>query len=122
MRKYLMIASAIITVASPQFAQAQAGKPPVSFATCGVCHKIKAGEKSTLGPNLFKVAGRRAGTLPGYSYSPAMQKSGIVWSRASLTDFLKSPSRKVPGTKMGFAGHTDPRKTDEIVTYLLGLK
>lgn len=53
-----------------------------------------------LGPNLHKIIGRKAGSLPGYSYSPAMKDADFVWDEANLARFKASPDQVVPGNKM----------------------
>ena len=100
---------------------APAPKPP-SFAMCGVCHKIGAGEKSTLGPNLFGIGGRKAGTLPGYAYSPAMKAAKFAWTRDKLIAYVTDPRATVPGNKMAFAGQKNPQQAAAIADYLLTLK
>lgn len=101
--------------------QAAAAKPP-AFATCAICHKTGAGEVSPMGPNLFRVGGRKAGSLPGYAYSPAMKGSKIVWNKATLTRFVMNPKGTVPGTKMAYPGQKDPKAAAAIADYLLRLK
>lgn len=100
---------------------APAPKPP-SFAMCGVCHKVGKDEKSTLGPNLFGVGGRKAGTLPGYAYSPAIKAAKISWTRDQLIAFITDPRKTVPGNKMAFAGQKNPQQAAAIADYLLSLK
>lgn len=100
---------------------APAPKPP-SFAMCGVCHKVVATDKSTIGPNLFGVGSRKAGTLPGYAYSPAMKKARFAWTRDKLIAFVTDPRATVPGTKMAFAGQKNPQQAAAIADYLLSLK
>ena len=100
---------------------APAPKPP-SFAMCGVCHKVGAGEKSSLGPNLFGVGGRKAGALPGYAYSPAMKAAKFVWTRDKLIAYITDPRKTVPGNKMAFAGQKNPQQAAAIADYLLTLK
>ena len=95
---------------------------PPSFAMCGVCHKTAAGEPNTIGPNLWQVSGRKAGTAAGYAYSPAMKGSGITWNKASLTTYLADPKKVVPGTKMAYAGQKDPKQLAALVDYVLSLK
>lgn len=120
MRAIGMILVAAALLATPALA---APKPrPASFAMCAVCHKTAAGERSTLGPNLWGVGGRKAGALPGYAFSPAMKKAAAPWSRPRLLAFIADPRKVVPGTKMAFAGQKDPKKAAELADYLLSLK
>lgn len=76
------------------------------------------GGASPIGPNLFGVVGRKAGTLEGYSYSEAMKKSGITWDDAALGDYLKDPKAKVPQGKMAFAGLRQAAAPGDVVAYL----
>ncbi len=99
---------------------APAAKPP-SFAMCAVCHKVNAGEKATLGPNLWGVSGRKAG-VSSYTYSPAMKQAKITWTRDQLIAFISDPRKLVPGTKMAYAGQKDPKAAAQIADYLLSLK
>ena len=59
-----------------------------------------------MGPVLNGVVGRKAGIYPDYAYSDANKNSGITWDEATLTEYLKNPRAKVPGTKMLFPGLT----------------
>jgi cytochrome c len=95
-------------------------KPP-AFAICGVCHKVAAGEKSSLGPNLWGVNGRKAGTLAGYTYSPAMKAANITWSRDKIAAFIADPKKTVPGTKMVYAGQKDAKVAAAIADYVASL-
>ena len=106
---------------APEKAVAAAVRP-ASFGQCAVCHSDKQGQKSGFGPNLFGIAGTKAGAVPGYAFSAAMTSSDIIWNRANLDAFLLSPQSKIPGTKMSFSGVKDGAKRKEIVDYLLGLK
>lgn len=92
--------------------------PQGAVAGCTSCHSLKPGEPSRAGPNLADVLGRKAGTVPGFAYSPAMKASGVVWDRATLDRFLASPNEVVPGNRMSFAGVSQPAKRAAIVEYL----
>ena len=106
--------------AAPAFS-APLPKPP-AFAVCGVCHKVAAGEKPTIGPNLWQVGGRKAGTSEGFAYSPAMKASNITWSKDEIVSFITAPNKKVPGTKMVYAGQKDPKAAAAIADYLVSLR
>jgi cytochrome c2 len=92
------------------------------FSRCAICHSNARGAPNRAGPNLYGVVGRKAGSNPGFSYSPAMKRAGFVWTAARLTDYLESPQRVVPGNNMPFAGIADPKQRADIVAYLASLK
>lgn len=85
---------------------------------CAMCHVLQAGAPSTVGPNLHGVFGRKSGTLPGYAYSPAMRKAGIVWNEETLDRLIASPRTFVPGTIMLFPGISDEKARRSLIDYL----
>ena len=88
---------------------------------CVVCHTMQKGGGARLGPNLFNVLGRRAGSVESYKYSKAMTSSGIVWDEAAFIEFLTKPSKFVKGTKMSFAGLKKPADRAAVIAYLRSL-
>lgn len=87
------------------------------FARCAACHTVgQSGGK--IGPSLNGVVGRKAGSVAGYAYSPAMKASGLKWDVATLARFLQAPSKTVPGTKMFFPGLPDPQDRADLTAYL----
>lgn len=75
-----------------------------------------------MGPNLFGVVGRKAGSYPGYSYSGAMKSAGSVWTTSKLDAYLADPQKLVPGNNMPLAGISDPQQRADIAAYLATLK
>jgi cytochrome c len=67
---------------------------------CIACHSIDA---SRVGPAHRGVVGRKAGSVAGYEYSPAVKKSGIVWTTSTLDRWLADPEKTIPGQKMGYS-------------------
>lgn len=113
---------AAVAMASPAFgASAQAGEKDFS-SQCAMCHQHSAGARSGIGPNLFGVVGRKAGTLSGYSYSPAMKSAGFDWTGSKLEAYLTKPQQLVHGNKMPYAGLGDAAKRADVVAYLETLK
>ena len=80
------------------------GKGKQTFAQCAACHKADASGNSGIGPNLWKVAGRTSGTLPGFRYSPAMVAAKRVWNDKALDAYLAKPSVALPGNRISYAG------------------
>jgi cytochrome c len=86
------------------------------IATCESCHSLHVSEHQ-VGPHLVQVIGRRAGSVPGYTYSSAMRHSGLVWTRPQLRAFLLDPTKVVPGTAMALAGWPDA-DVDAVIDFL----
>jgi cytochrome c len=87
------------------------------YAVCLACHSLQA---HSAGPKHCGLVGRKAGTAPGYDYSPAMRGSKIVWDGETLDRFLADPMKNVPGTSMIFSGVRDAKDRADLIAYLAG--
>jgi cytochrome c len=90
------------------------------FRLCVACH-VADSDTNKFGPHLKGVFGRRAGAVPNFKYSQAMQAAGaggLVWDDASLSEFLYSPRKKVPGTSMSFGGLWTSSEIADLIAYL----
>src|SRR5580765_5725844 len=67
------------------------------YVRCQACHALAY---DRVGPHHCGLFGRLAGSVAGFSYSPAMKSSKIVWNERTLDDFLEHPLKTVPGTAM----------------------
>jgi cytochrome c len=67
------------------------------LAKCGGCHSIAT---NRVGPAHKGVFGRKAGTVAGYKYSPALKQSAIVWNDQTLDRWLLDPQKLVKGSRM----------------------
>ena len=107
------------TISGVKFASytGDAAKGKTDFVVCSACHGVEAGVNK-IGPSLHAVVGRTAGTVAGYTYSAANKNSGITWTPEKLFQYLEKPQRIVPGTKMTYAGMTDPQKRANVIAYL----
>ena len=85
---------------------------------CRTCHMVKEGD-NRLGPNLHKIVGRKAGSLPDYAFSSAMKEADFVWDEEKLDRFIAKPDEVVPGNNMkpyGGLSSGDDRK--KIIAFL----
>jgi len=87
------------------------------FRKCQACHAMEPG-KNILGPSLSGIVGRKAGTEPSYSYSPAMKQANIVWDAATLDAYLADPEKVVPGNKMPFPGLKTGQDRTDVIAFL----
>ncbi len=85
------------------------------YARCAACHAL-AYDRS--GPRHCGLIGRRAGSVPGFAYSEAMRRSGIVWDAPALDRFLADPMRTLPGTSMTYAGIADGGERADLIAFL----
>ncbi len=102
---------------APQGADASAGQQVFNNA-CRTCHTVKEGDNRQ-GPNLFKIIGRKAGSLPGYGYSSAMKEAGLVWDADKLDRFIANPDAIVSGNNMKpFSGVASADDRAKIIAFL----
>ena len=92
-----------------------------AFRKCLTCHKVGEDAPNSLGPVLNDVLGRQAGTYPGYNYSQAMidaGRNGLVWTSETLSRFIASPRKALPGNHMTFAGVRNAEERANLLAYL----
>ncbi len=111
----LAFCALLLSTAVPVRAQ-QAGEA-VFKRNCAVCHTVDPG-KNKIGPTLFGIVGRKAGTVPGFAYSEANKKSGVTWTEQTLDTYLTDPRKFIPGTKMVFAGLKDAEEREALIEFL----
>jgi cytochrome c len=94
-----------------------------AFQRCVSCHSMDPREAGLQGPTLAGVVGRRAGSVGGFEYSPAMRQArarGLVWTEAALDRFMLDPQTVVPKTDMFIPAVRDPRERAAVIAYLKG--
>jgi cytochrome c len=118
MVKTLIAAATLIVVsAGVTFAQ-DVDKGASVFKRCGICHKIGPGATNLVGPELNGLDGRKAGSVPGFSYSEANKNSGIVWGEATFKEYIQDPRAKIPNTRMIFAGIKNEQEINDLWAYV----
>lgn len=115
-------AAGLILMSAMAFAQDEAGDPEQGMLTfnnyCRQCHVANEGD-DRLGPNLYGLIGREAGSVEGFAYSPAFQRANFVWDEERLNNFIANTSSVVPGNRMQpFDGVPDATARADIVAFL----
>jgi len=101
MKLTLAILAVLATAVTPAFAAGDPAKGEAVFKTCQTCHavvdpdgKVLAG-KGKVGPNLYGVFGRQAGTYEGFKYGAsivAAGTAGLVWDEANFVEYVQGPA------------------------------
>jgi len=113
----LVLAAALLAAAGAARADGDAARGEKRFEDCAACHKLQAGAND-VGPSLHGIFQRKAAELTDYRYSPALRRSGIVWSPQTLDAFIADPQKLVPANRMPYAGMTDAAERADLIAYL----
>lgn len=87
------------------------------FVKCLACHVVAEGQ-NRVGPSLYGIIGRPAGSIAGFNYSAANKNSGITWTEQVMFEYLKNPQAYIPGTKMVFPGLPSGQDRADVIAYL----
>jgi cytochrome c len=121
-RVLLVLSASLLAASMPVVAEQMKGSAlqgkAIYEAKCGACHSV---QDNRVGPKHAGVLGRKAGSIQDYDYSPALKSSRLVWSQATLTQWLSDPERTIPGQRMGYSLGVAQERAD-VVAYLATLK
>ena len=88
------------------------------FKKCAACHSVAQGGGNKIGPALWGVLGRKAGSISDYKYSKAMAAHGKTWSFEEMDGFLTKPKEWIKGTKMSFIGLKNAKDRAAVILYM----
>jgi cytochrome c len=106
-----------LALAGTARADGDAARGELKFQDCAACHKLETGANN-VGPSLHGIFTRKAGELADFHYSPAIKRSGIVWSPETLDTFITDPQAVAPGNRMPYAGMASPGDRADLIAYL----
>jgi cytochrome c len=106
-----------LALAGAARADGDAARGELKFQDCAACHKLEPGANN-VGPSLHGIFTRKAGELADFRYSPAIKRSGIVWSPETLDTFITDPQAVVPGNRMPYAGMANASDRADLIAYL----
>lgn len=102
MKSTLALLAVLATAAAPAFAAGDATKGEADFKQCQTCHsvindagEVLAGKGAKMGPNLFGVFGRQAGSYPDFKYGKSIVAAGAAgfkWDEASFVEYVQDPT------------------------------
>jgi cytochrome c len=87
------------------------------FQECAACHRLEAGANE-VGPSLHGIFMRKAGELADFRYSPAMKRSGIVWTAQTIKQYIADPQAMIPANRMPYAGMASAADRADLIAYL----
>jgi cytochrome c len=108
--------------ATPAVAGSASAGKAVFNSQCSSCHSDARSRPVVVGPPLFGVVGRPAGSVSGFAYSSAMRSAGFDWTPDRLRSYLPAPRTYLPGVKMTYNGLKNPSQLDDLIAYLQTLK
>ena len=101
-------------------ATADVAKGEAVFKKCAACHNADPGGANALGPALFGTMGKPVAGHPGFAYSDALKGVGGAWDWEKMSAWLANPKKFAPGTKMTFAGLSNPQDRADLMLWLNG--
>jgi len=114
-RVLAIVLALVLGLAEPAFANGNAERGRDLYESrCIGCHSLDA---NRIGPRHRGVHGRKAGSVPGFTYSPALQNSPVVWNDETLMRWLTNPQEIIPGQRMNFRV-SQPQDRADIIAYL----
>jgi cytochrome c len=119
-----LVAALALAGTGPARADGDAAKGKTAFVRqCAICHTVEKGGDNRLGPNLFGIMGKKAGTVAGFTYTNAFKtRANWEWTEDGIGGWMMFPSTMVPGTAMGIFQGIAERDRDDLVAYLATLK
>ncbi len=108
----------IYDAVKPLLAAAKAEAGAATFKGCMACHSPDKGGANKVGPAMWGIVGRGQGIAEGFNYSAGLKAKGGAWTPENLAAFLNNPKGYIAGTKMVYAGITDPEKLADLLAYL----
>ena len=109
-----------VAAIGPLLAAASADKGKSVARKCTICHSVKKGGKTKVGPALWGIVGAKK-SRGSFRYSKALKAAGGDWDYAALSGFLKNPKAYLPGNRMTFSGIKRDGDRAALILYLRSL-
>jgi cytochrome c len=113
-----MIAMITLLPVAAASADGDPARGEARFQECAACHKLEAGVNE-VGPSLHGIFMRKAAELADFRYSPAMKRSGVVWTPETVEKYIADPQAMIPANRMPYAGMANAGDRADLVAYLV---
>ena len=121
---FFIMMLAFLAVTSPSLAEGDPIRGKKVFNKCKACHALKAG-KHKIGPSLYQVIGRKAGTAAGFKRYRGLKGADWKWTEEMLDLFLTNPKKfvkKKADKRSSMLLKLKERKDrDDVISYLKSL-
>ena len=100
MKRILLAVAASVIATGAAFAEGDAAAGEKVFKKCKACHAIVDPDGNVVvkggkvGPNLWGIVGRTAGTYEGFKYGASLVaagEAGLVWNEEEIVKWLANP-------------------------------
>jgi len=95
MKSLFTASAALLALAAPALAAGDAAEGEKEFRKCKACHMIQADDgEMIVGPNLYGVIGRTAGSVEDFKYGDSLVaagEAGLVWDEENMVPYLEDP-------------------------------
>ena len=121
MRVWMMAAAALVMAPLGGAMAQDADAGARVFNQCRACHTINQGGRNGVGPNLYGVWGRPAGSIEAFRYSAPMRAKageGLTWTADNMRAYLTDPKSVVPAGSRSFAGIRNEQQLNDLLAYL----
>ncbi len=118
MKKFFILITFISSLITVEAFSQDFDKGKKVYRKCKACHTLAPEAKHRVGPNLYKVISRKAGSAENYRYSKAMKSSEITWNEKNISSYLINPRKFIKGTKMAFAGLKKETDRENVIFYI----
>jgi cytochrome c len=113
----LVLALAFAAASAPAHAGGDPARGEKLYEECVACHSVERGVHG-IGPSLYGMFDRQAGELADYRYSPALKRSGIIWTAETLDAFIADSQQFIPANRMPYSGMPDAADRADLIAYL----
>lgn len=109
----------LLMTATPALAEGDAAAGEQVFNKCRACHTIDEGGAARVGPNLYGVYGRQAGSNEDFAarYSQGLKDADFTWNEDTLQGYLANPRQVIQGSRMAFQLR-DEQEITNVIAYL----